>query len=369
MKKVNANHLKPAVAVTIHPGEILKAELIERGIKQRIFAGDLGMAANQMNEILKGKRNISPEVAILIESALGIEAIFWMNLQASYDINRARLDAEIAKKAENIKNWKTLKNNIPFTYFRKEKILNGDPETDIETICSIYSLINAQDILSSNQLSGLHRFKKSSAHQIDEKNLTGWVRYVEFLASQQKVKSFDFNNQEQLIETLRNVFSQKNILQKIEKLLAEFGIKFIVQKKPDKVPVDGITFWSNEHPVIAITQRYSRLDNLAFTIMHEVGHIFLHLKKDKTKQFIDDVESSKGGQVQEEKEANTFAEDQLIPRNMWKNFMLATEEFNSTAIKDFAKTVNIHPAIALGRLKKEQHEYYRRRFSISNEIL
>jgi len=229
-------------------------------------------------------------------------------------------------------------------------------------------LTNAQDILNSNQLLGLHRFKKSSAHQIDEKNLTGWVKYVEFLASQQKVNSFDFNNQEQLIEELRKVFSQRNILQKTEKLLAKFGIKFIVQKKPNKVPVDGITFWSNGHPVIAVTQRYSRLDNLAFTIMHEVGHIFLHLKKDKTKQFIDDVESSKGNQVQEEKEANTFAEDQLIPRINWKKFMQSTEEFNSTAIKNFAKTVHIHPAIALGRLKKEQNEFYRRRFSIPNEI-
>jgi len=56
MKKVNASHLKPAATIAIHPGEILKAELEERGIKQRIFAGDLGMAANQMNEIIKGKR-------------------------------------------------------------------------------------------------------------------------------------------------------------------------------------------------------------------------------------------------------------------------------------------------------------------------
>ena len=366
MKQVNIGTLTPAKA--IHPGTILKKEINFRKIKQKDLAGELGIASTQLNDILAGKRKISTEIAILLEAALDINAIIWMNLQIKYDITVAKLDDAIQKKAEEVQLWKTLKARIPFSFLRKLKVLVDDKQKDIATIFRIFDASSVDDIPVIVKLPGLVRFKKSSTHAVDEVNIRGWVQYVKYLAKQKKVSSFNFDTEASLIEELIPLFSQKEVLKNIEILLAKYGIIFIVQAKPDKVPVDGIVFWFENNPVIAVTIRHKRLDNLAFTILHELGHIFLHLKKDKKKQFIDDVESTKSKEFKEEEEANTYAENKLIPQDKWEMLTQNTSNFSSGIIKEFAEQINIHPAIALGRLKKEQNEYYRRRFSIDNTI-
>ena len=58
--------------MAIHPGEILKDELDERDISQTSFATDTGIALTQLNEIVKGKRNISADYALLFEKLLDI---------------------------------------------------------------------------------------------------------------------------------------------------------------------------------------------------------------------------------------------------------------------------------------------------------
>jgi addiction module HigA family antidote len=59
-----------------HPGEILKEELESRGISQRKFAEIIGIQYTALNEIVNRKRSISTDFAIMLEAALGIDAIF-----------------------------------------------------------------------------------------------------------------------------------------------------------------------------------------------------------------------------------------------------------------------------------------------------
>ena len=70
----------------LHPGEVLELELAARGLVKSKFAMDIKMYPSHMSDILKGKRNISEEVALKIEKALGIRAEFWMRLQVEYNI-------------------------------------------------------------------------------------------------------------------------------------------------------------------------------------------------------------------------------------------------------------------------------------------
>ena len=71
--------------MAIHPGNILKAELVERGISQKDFAHKIGMQASHLSEIIKGKRRINKQTADKLEEALGIPSIDWVNLQTRYD--------------------------------------------------------------------------------------------------------------------------------------------------------------------------------------------------------------------------------------------------------------------------------------------
>lgn len=71
--------------MAIHPGEVLREELKERGITQKAFADMIGMRASHLNELINGKRSITITIADKLEKALGIDSISWMNLQTQYN--------------------------------------------------------------------------------------------------------------------------------------------------------------------------------------------------------------------------------------------------------------------------------------------
>ena len=76
--------------VLLHPGEVLEMELIARGLTKSKFAMDIRMYPSHMSDILKGKRNITEEIALKVEGVLGISAEFWMRLQVEYNISVLR---------------------------------------------------------------------------------------------------------------------------------------------------------------------------------------------------------------------------------------------------------------------------------------
>jgi antitoxin HigA-1 len=80
--------------VLIHPGEILEMEIVARGLTKSKFAMDIKMYPSHMSDLLKGKKNITEDIALRIESVLGISAEFWMRLQVEYNISvlRAKLN-------------------------------------------------------------------------------------------------------------------------------------------------------------------------------------------------------------------------------------------------------------------------------------
>ncbi len=75
----------------IHPGEILLEEfLLPLEITQYRLAATIGVPARRINEIVHGKRSISPDTALRLSRALGTSDRFWLNLQNRYDLDVAR---------------------------------------------------------------------------------------------------------------------------------------------------------------------------------------------------------------------------------------------------------------------------------------
>ena len=73
-----------------HPGEILLEEfLVPSGITQSAFAERIGWTRARLNELIKGKRGITAGAALDLAEALGTSAKLWMNLQATYDLDKA----------------------------------------------------------------------------------------------------------------------------------------------------------------------------------------------------------------------------------------------------------------------------------------
>jgi len=81
----------PENRIPTHPGEILLEEfLIPLGLSQVAFARHIGVPVQRINEIVRGKRGVTPDTAWLFAQALGTTPEFWINLQSAYDLARNR---------------------------------------------------------------------------------------------------------------------------------------------------------------------------------------------------------------------------------------------------------------------------------------
>ena len=84
-----------------HPGEMLLEEFLRPlGISQSAFAIRLGVSFPRLNEVVRGKRSVTPDTALRLERVLGMPADFWLGLQLDWDVwhaMRAQRASEIAR--------------------------------------------------------------------------------------------------------------------------------------------------------------------------------------------------------------------------------------------------------------------------------
>jgi addiction module HigA family antidote len=93
-------HGRPAT-----PGDIILYDFIEPlGITQLEFAKHIGMTPARVNQIIKGKRSVTPDAALRLERVLGPSAGFWLNLQHIVDL----YDAAHSEAAKTIKKLKPI---------------------------------------------------------------------------------------------------------------------------------------------------------------------------------------------------------------------------------------------------------------------
>ena len=72
----------------VHPGDVLQDELEEIGITQSALARHIGIMPKTINEICRGKRGISAEMAMKLSKALGGSPQFWLNLQNNWELSQ-----------------------------------------------------------------------------------------------------------------------------------------------------------------------------------------------------------------------------------------------------------------------------------------
>lgn len=77
----------PTNRIPNHPGVILLEEFLEpMNISQGVLANHLNISVQRINEIIRGKCGITPEIAWLLAQAFNTTPQFWMNLQTNYDL-------------------------------------------------------------------------------------------------------------------------------------------------------------------------------------------------------------------------------------------------------------------------------------------
>ena len=81
----------PENRIPTHPGEILLEEFLKpMGVSQVAFARHVGVPLQRINEIVRGRRGVTPDTAWRFAQAFGTTPEFWMNLQSAHDLARSR---------------------------------------------------------------------------------------------------------------------------------------------------------------------------------------------------------------------------------------------------------------------------------------
>ncbi len=81
----------PSNRTSTHPGVILLKEFLEPlELTQKALAEHVGVPVQRINEIVRGKRGVTPETAWLLSEALRTTPEFWLNLQSTHDLSANR---------------------------------------------------------------------------------------------------------------------------------------------------------------------------------------------------------------------------------------------------------------------------------------
>lgn len=324
-----------------NPIEAIKFRMEQLNLKYSDMSEYLG-SKSKVSEVLNGKRKLSLNMIRKLHYDLGIPA----------NILISDPEKKIPEEIPDI-NWL----NFPLSEMLKKEWLSFEgslqnaKEHAEEIIRDFFNLAN----LELNKAIYLRQSIRANSY-IDEYGLSVW--FAKASIEEQKMKIGKKYNSDLLTDEFINDLRKLSIFDTgvslAQELLAKIGIKLVILPHLKKTHIDGATFLNlDKNPVIVLTLRYDRIDSFWFTLFHEIAHVKLHLN-DESDKFIDDLKANKDLDNQE-KEADKFAEDNLIRSDEWREFDL--NNISDLSIKSFATKYKISEAIIVGRIQKELNDY------------
>jgi HTH-type transcriptional regulator/antitoxin HigA len=202
-----------------------------------------------------------------------------------------------------------------------------------------------------------HRKKIRSCNVPNEYALLAWqARVLERAHVFVEVEGLpEFELDDGWLPELVSLTRRKDGAKRASHLLAEKGIVLMIEQHLPGSYLDGAAMLGDGgRPVIGLTLRYDRLDNFWFVLLHELGHVFLHLFDGLRFDFFDEESATDSDSI--EAEADRFALDALIPEELW-NQCLSRFALSEEAVQIDADNLGIDHSIIAGRIRKERDNY------------
>lgn len=203
----------------------------------------------------------------------------------------------------------------------------------------------------------LHRKSVRSSGQVHEAAIAAWEARVRTLAERNRPEQ-PFDRDCLTADWVRGLVAlsidDEGPRSAVEYLRAA-GISLVVERHLPGTLLDGAALASaDHHAIVAMTLRHDRLDNFWFTLLHEVGHLKLHIRLGEYAAIFDDNDSPAADKI--ERDADHFALEALIPSASWD---LAVSRFtrNDKAVLSDAKRFGVSPAVIAGRIRRDANDY------------
>lgn len=332
------------------PGDYIKEELEERGLTQRDLADILGRAPHTINSIISGKTGITADTARGLAAAFDTSPELWLNLESTWQLHRKPPTAESA-----VAHRASLYGKAPIRDMIKREWLTStsDPVILEQQVCDFFGIAS----LDIEPEYWPHAARKSTDYAGVEPELNAWLIRCRHVARAQPlpVKGPEKSLFESFMGDLRTLCSDPDNVRHVPDALSATGIRFVVVESLPKAKTDGVCFWLTEdEPAIALTLRMDRLDSFWFTLAHELAHVANRDGVDSMPTIDEDLAGGGDDRPAAEAAADRFAQDWLIPEAAVSDFVAERNGYYTRSqILKFAESVDVHPAIVVGRLQHE----------------
>jgi addiction module HigA family antidote len=322
---------------------------------QTELAERLGRPLSKINEIINGKRSITPETAHALELVLGAPADHWMKLEADLQLAQKRIEAEEHFRAES-------KALVRFPV--REMITLGwleKGDTDVDTTKNLLGFfgITSFDNLESASVMGA-AFRKSRVRDACNYALAAWLRKGALEAERIRTTKFSSSGLMSSIGELRSLTLLRygRHSGRLTDFCASYGVAVVTVPHLPKSYASGAAHWIGDKPIIQLSLRFRTNDHFWFSFFHELAHILLHSKANwsfdvptsEQSIYLDDFI---GCDRDKERQANDFSANTLIPPDKYLD--LKEMDFRrATVVRRFASDIGIAPGIVVGRLQHDQ---------------
>lgn len=324
--------------IAIPPGETIKEQLSFRGMTQKEFAVRMGLTEKHVTNLLKGRVQLTSNVAMRLESVLNVPAIFWENLESLYREallkvemeNQMEADAEIVKKlpyGDMVSNgW------IPSSDDSYEKVSNLRKFFEVSTL----------KLIGDRAISRIACRRFSSGDKSDYA-LLAWAQKAKLEARNLQTEPINISGLEKNIQKIRmmSIYPPEVFCSKLKKIFSDNGVALVFLPHIENSALHGASFYDGRKIVIGLTVCGRYADIFWFSLFHEVAHvIYGHIGQ------------AEGTSDEDEKAADLFASEVLVPSEELKSFV-QSKIFTSDALKQFAELVDIDVGILVGRLQHD----------------
>ncbi|EIZ0689623.1 helix-turn-helix domain-containing protein [Vibrio parahaemolyticus] len=311
---------------------------IARGISQDELAKFLGVTDSQFKAL-----ESSAYSGVSLSRALKVSEYLQLDVRKIFDdAGNAIFDSEESKDF----NW----DNLPI----KEMLKRGWLSSTSDAIESAKSFI--QDAFGYGLQPALHRKTNYAGKSAAATSLLAWQARVLSTANSilksNSIPTFELNDS--WLSELVVLSQEEDGPIRARDFLLKKGVILIYEPHLEGTFLDGAAMLSEDgHPIVGVTLRHDRIDNFWFVLMHELGHVFLHLSKFGNEFVDENVGEHEGGL---EEQADSFALDNLISPDDWRRAVSRVMSNNQAILGD-AKRIGVHPAIIAGRLRREKNDY------------
>jgi len=333
------------LAEAFPPGEFLQDELDERGWTQAHLAEILGRPPRLVNEIIKGKKQITAETAVQLGQALGTSAEYWLNLQSQYQLFKARPVNNVIERKGKLyerfllpklikQGWIVVSENIDVF------------EHQVQDYFGIASL--------DAPLTFAHAPRKTGKEAEPDLLQLAWLCRCRQLARQMKVPKYSPAKLQKALGELSTLRENPQDISRVPAILADCGVRYVVVKPIKGSKIDGACFWLNgeEQPVVAMTLRLGRIDNFWFVLRHELEHVLRGHGKEAGYLLDQDTGAASATDDPIEVVANQAAAEFCLSQQALDGFIAAHgDSWAEKPILQFAKEQGVHPGLVVGQLQ------------------